>query len=583
MKRMLKKLAAIALVGAMALSLSVSALATGTPTISGMGAQGSASGQVESQGRIPDDVVRVRMPLTAANVFDMYVDPHNLIRESANAMEVGGAGTAVDLFATDTLVYFPNKTDGSLTGFSKTSDPIQVTNMSNVPVTIDMTATWTMGGTNSYDLANSADDLAASKTAGDAALYLTLDDTLGHSAAVVKADKGTPTLTYSVAPPDTQTVTSGNTNTLKNLPSFIKNIKFEFTKDAVAEDIKLLNEGGAIWTGTTEGATKTPADWKLTFTKSDKKTPTVAFDTAQLPTYTTMSGTAPNQTLKRDNAYTVKYVTQNVSITPALQMDGTYTYSVPNDKAETQVTFHRGTSGAAVAIITIEWDYEAIAENSYDVTEVLEDSTNSSNKDTYTMKVTGATGSGAKLSNDLNTTEDSYKLIKNEAGTALKWEFNEDKGFTAEAVEKFQSVSFSLTAAITDGEVCAKAWDDAFDSAVKSQLDVVWAVSQCSAVDPTVTVTSPLTSATGSAELKVDWGYGDAKATAIKSVSFTAGSSNGTVPEANITVDGATVTISAANANGLFAEAGANGVVTITFTTMSGEKDVEVNLKTAAT
>jgi hypothetical protein len=571
MKHMMKRLAAIALAGAMVLSLSVTALADDPERdhlVDQNGAndtntaKGEAQGAIRNQGTIPDPVIKVKLPTTAANVFDVYIDPHNLIQESSAAMFTEDASA----FATDTLVYFKN--NGDTVTYSKTSDDIKIVNKSSVPVSVEMEAKWDKAAA-TYSLAKDAADLAASKAAGDAALYLYMKDSMGNEAAVVEKDKGTPVLTFGV---EKSTVADENTATtdvaaskLSNLPKFIKSVKFEWTAAADAQDMKLINEGE---TG------KTPTDWAFTFTGTAKKTPTVAFDVSKLPNYTTLSGT----TLNTNNTYKT-VAAPAVNITETLNMDGSKTYSVDGGKAVSVLKLQKGTTD--IALITFEWDYEAIGANSYEIKEKAKNTSADTTYTTYVMKLTGASGEGAKFTTDVNRTDGAYTLQKNSAGNALEWKLGDT--FTDDTA--FHSLSFNLTGAITDGDVCAKAWDTAFPTTVtNATLDVTWKVYACDAVDPSVEVTTAIGSS-GSAQLKVDWGFGDKKTTAITAASYVDG--NGVTQALNVdneialdATDKTLVTVTPSNSAQFNS---GDGKVTFTFTNSSTgyTTNVVADLKTA--
>lgn len=591
MKRMLKKLSALALAGAMVLSLGVSALATepGEPTtIEGTGqsriiaASGGATGSGSTQGGLPDDVIKIKLPVNAAaGTFNLYFDPHNLIRESGNAMELESADAT---FANDTLVYFKNK--GDTPSFSKTSDAIKVINKSSVPISVSMDATWNKGQA-SYKLARTAEELADLKAKGQAALFLYVaEDHTDTTSPVVDTTRGIPTVsgggfTYPKTNAASGTVPSKTANDLVYLNKYLKSIKFEYTDNADADDVQNINYGA---TG------KTPANWQFAIALQNNKTPAVTFSNVgtAIPTYTSYnsSGAATNNQYKATVAAALDVVTAN-------NADGSKSYSIKADAngnipdPVSVLKIQRGTTGNPdVALITFEWDYEAIAKNGFSLTEKVTADDNSGDYETYSIDNTSLqfqSGSGAKVDTDLNRVDGAYKLGKDEQTNRLARVLNSPYTYDESDDDKWESVSFNLTAAITDGDVCAKAWDTAFttDADNEGSLSLTWKATPCPDFDPVVKVTSPLTTATGTATVKIDWGVGAKKATAITAASYDVSGTATELPIANIVVNNDTATIT--SVAGLFN--GANGKLTLTFKHAdTGYKTkVTVDLKTAAT
>jgi len=584
MKRMLKKLSAIALAGAMVLSLSVSALATagqnGVPdqvaTIPA--ATGNTTGTGSTTGGIPADVLKIKLPLNAAaGTFNLYFDPHNLIRQSGNALELGSADAT---FADDTLVYFQNSGDN--VSFSKTSDAIKVINKSSVPISVNMTATWSKAAA-TYKLARTAEELAELKTKGEAGLYLYVEeDHTNGTSPVVEVDRGTPVPTITYTKGTAQGTSPSSTETdLTLLNKYIKSVKFEYTDNADSQDIENINYGAPDSTTPANG--KVPANWQFTFTNVNNKTPTVTFSNAadKIPGYTSYNTSG--------NATTANYkavATPNIEITTTNNPDGSKTYALKPDASgkvpepKSVLKIQRGTN-LDVAYITFEWDYEAIAANGFAVEEKVGTATD---YDPWTIGLTFASGSGAKVETDLNRIDGAYHLVKDTA-TTMKWDLVDGYTYDEGDDDKFESVSFRLTAAITDGDVCAKKWDTAFPvgNANEGTLNLIWAAAACTAVEPSAKVTSALASANGTATLKVDWGYGDYKATTISAATYLEGSNTITLDPNNIAISDSTVTITSPG-DPLFHANGANGILTLTISNPDTgySKDVTVDLKTAA-
>lgn len=580
MKRMLKKWAAIALAGAMALSLCVSALAdAGDPTELGRieAASGQATGSGTTTGGIPADVIKIKLPVNAAaGTFNMYFDPHNMIRQSNNALELGGSDAT---FADDTLVYFKNK--GDTVSFSKTSDPIKVINKSSVPVSVDMTATWNNGGS-TYKLARTADELAQLKEKGEAALFLYVEeDHTKTTSPVVDDTRGVPeiTVTYTAGTAVGTAPSPTSSANLQYLTKYIKSVKFAYTKDATPDDVENINKGDSA-------NHKTPADWEFTITGANNKTPAVASTTLgdKIPAYVSYnsSGNPTTTAYKAQAAAALEIVS-----TP--NADGTKTFTMKDDVDPiTVLKIQRGT--VDVATITFEWDYEAIGANGFAVTEnhLADPAVKDNHYMPYTIGLSFASGAGAKVETDLNRLDGAYRLTKDTA-TTLKWDLAENGVSYEEGDDdKWENVSFRLNAAITDGDVCAKAWDTAFTTGQTGVLSLIWKASACPDFDPVVKVKSALTSATGTATLDVDWGVGAKKTTTISKAVYEVNGTATELPSANIAINGKTVTITSVaglfNAGASGNNAGANGVITLTFkhADTGYATKVTVNLKEAS-
>lgn len=593
MKRMMKKLASIVLAGAMVMSLlSVTALAsspTTEPTTPAT-AQGTVSGNVNAPVTMPDDVFKIKMPTAAslAGTFNMYFDPHNLIRESKNALDTAGAGVDVNAFATDTLVYFKNVVD-STTTFSKTSDSVKIINKGNKPVNVNMTTTWSTGSGDSYILAKDTTDFDALKTDGKAALSLVLQDSRNNSSYVVQQDRSAPVMRVS-------TTSGAGTNAVSSmtvaeaettLKALVKDIKFVYTDNADVQDMTNINVGK---TDTGKG----PANWSFVITPQAKKIPVVKFENIAtcVPDYKSTNGTTVNSAPYKASDSVA------VAINEYKNEDNSITYSLAaGTKAQSVIKITRGTStnSPEVAQIIIDWDYEALGKlheieggTNY-TTEVSKAGANTTsagdNKKVY-LEFKADPGEGAKMDTALNRVDGAYEITKS-GSNDLQYSLTSD--FADEADEKFQSLSFNLTAAITDTEDCIEAWDTAM-TANDGLLTVKWAVTNCEEVDPSATVTTEMASASDNAELKVDWGYGDKLTDSISAASFynTSASREISVPADNIATtfvldesDNSKVTVNLGNLATAFFN-NSDGYLTVTFKNSKTDYTSTAKLKLVA-
>lgn len=137
MKKLMKKLAALALAGAMTLSLGVSALATSTPTPGEVNDWGDTTTTGHSDGVGKNETtnvaqpVKVVVPVADASLFNMVLDPHSLIQQTeASAygdsvtFDFGDENAPNKLFFKNGTAYGPNS--GGLTVVNKGFDPIKV-------------------------------------------------------------------------------------------------------------------------------------------------------------------------------------------------------------------------------------------------------------------------------------------------------------------------------------------------------------------------------------------------------------------------------------------------------------------------
>ncbi|MBR0280290.1 MAG: hypothetical protein IJQ81_01710 [Oscillibacter sp.] len=225
MKRVFKKLIAIALTGAMSLSLGVSAMAA------------SLNGNVNSEGGLPPDVVSFTAPAPESGSFDLIVDPHDLIRTSAAAEKAKTAYSGKS-FAEGAYAFFQKNEDGDIT-YGKESTAMKVTNKSSIPVTVKLDAhiDRTVQGTEKLTLVDTEAELATlTKKAG---LYL----------AVKSGDTQTP-ISQNAFGDITVTIPA-------NLQSYIIGSKFEWV-DGVSNALKKALNTALTTTGKDFAVTLTP-------------------------------------------------------------------------------------------------------------------------------------------------------------------------------------------------------------------------------------------------------------------------------------------------------------------------------------
>jgi hypothetical protein len=157
MKKLMKKLAAIALAGAMALSCCAMSFATEVDTLGG----GESAGTGENESNKLEHPMRVVLPTESATAFNMKLDPHELIK-STNAARYSGA-----TFDYSTKLFF--NTTG--TNWSGNSPTLVVENKGDVDVSLGVDVTVEKNGAD-FTFMNSAEDL--DDTANAAQMYLAL-------------------------------------------------------------------------------------------------------------------------------------------------------------------------------------------------------------------------------------------------------------------------------------------------------------------------------------------------------------------------------------------------------------------------
>ena len=162
-------------------------------------ASGTADGRARSEGPLPTDPIRLELPTVNANVLNMILDPHGLINKTG-AARYGGAGAVS--FANDTALYFlQSVSSGGEYTYGKSSQEMTVTNKSNLDVGLDVTLLVNKGDSE-FDFAASEEDL---KDAEGATMYLALqkDGSDFPVAAVASGDDVYEDLTISIGSGDT--------------------------------------------------------------------------------------------------------------------------------------------------------------------------------------------------------------------------------------------------------------------------------------------------------------------------------------------------------------------------------------------
>ena len=126
-------------------------------------ANDSANGEVTNEGPLPPAIVNVKVPTDSEtkHAFDLYLDPHDLIKDTS-AARYGSGITA----SGDGRLYFKN----SSTAMSNSSNALKIVNKSSVQVSVDLSVEATKG-TNAFTFVNTA---AGLDDATGAAIYLAL-------------------------------------------------------------------------------------------------------------------------------------------------------------------------------------------------------------------------------------------------------------------------------------------------------------------------------------------------------------------------------------------------------------------------
>jgi len=182
----LKKLLSVLLAGAMALSLCATALANEPATPSeptavtefGDDTSGSINAQSTRQGALPAKPISIILPTVATvdrdagemQLFDFYLDPHNLIAKT-NAAEFAEEGKTTPKFDPAAKLYFASDVASEEDfNYSGTSKSLTVTNTGFVDLDVDLDLAFDRDGAE-FDLVDSAEDLSADAGAS-AQMYL---------------------------------------------------------------------------------------------------------------------------------------------------------------------------------------------------------------------------------------------------------------------------------------------------------------------------------------------------------------------------------------------------------------------------
>ena len=203
----LKKLLSVALAGAMALSLCVTALATTTTPTTAFPNTGNVGGTIDAtsltQGEIPARPISIILPTVdtrasgTPQLFDFYLDPHNLIVQTNAAKYKPTTGDA-PTFDPATKLYFASETGADYT-YSGTSKALKVINTGYVPLDVDLDLKFSRGGAD-FDLVDSADSLDVDPGARPE-MYLAVAGTgLEEPEAVTDPASWVPTLEISSDP-----------------------------------------------------------------------------------------------------------------------------------------------------------------------------------------------------------------------------------------------------------------------------------------------------------------------------------------------------------------------------------------------
>ena len=159
MKRF-KKITAMAVAATMLVSSGLTVLAEGN--------EGSDSGSGEYEGYVDKtSVFSVKVPTSAANVFDFFVDPNGLLAETDYARF--GDGVSATDFESGASLFFTRTVGGSVTEkYGKDSNAVELVNMSSYEVDVQVTAS--IEGADGITFSNTANVSSAQ----DPTLYLAI-------------------------------------------------------------------------------------------------------------------------------------------------------------------------------------------------------------------------------------------------------------------------------------------------------------------------------------------------------------------------------------------------------------------------
>lgn len=142
-----KKVAAMTVAAAMLVSSGLTVLAEGN--------EGGDTGNGEYEGYVDEtSVFSVKVPTSAANVFDFFVDPNGLLKATDYARFDGEA--SADDFEDGATLFFARTVAGDVTEkYGKDSDAVELVNMSSYEVNVEVTAS--IDGATGITLADSSD------------------------------------------------------------------------------------------------------------------------------------------------------------------------------------------------------------------------------------------------------------------------------------------------------------------------------------------------------------------------------------------------------------------------------------------
>lgn len=465
MKRVFKKLTAIALAGAMVLSLGASALATDSNTAVN-NSNSPLQGTVTNEGPFPAEVLTFRVAAPTAGDFDLIVDPHDLIRESAKS-EKTKAAYQQGSFEEGAYAFFKKQEDGDIT-FGKESSTLTVTNKSSTPITVQLNAKLNKGMPNADKITLVDTEAELATLAKKAGLYL----------AVKNGEAETPISQNAF----------GNIGVTvpADAADFITGAEFEWI-DGVSNKLKkALND--SIDTTDTTSSGKT-AEFAITVTAAVTTTGSEADGAIALAAPTDWGVASTTAGVSSDAA--AKLAATNTSNTRVL------TISVPD-------------SGKAVPVAKITFYFN--------MAKVIA-ATAAQKSTVEAAKVTLTKWDGNPYANvnvQAENKEGAYSVQA--TGTAP----NETYAYVLDSTienDDFPKQTFNLKAAINRDDV----WDSVGAGALSNVINVTWKIDQYIApADPVLTVETPATKNGEVAEVSFTGGKGEYYVKDLLAVIYTA-------------------------------------------------------------
>lgn len=564
MKTKLKRLMAVLMAVAMVLSLSVTAFAgeddgdIGDTEVQNLnvgqedGSSGKAEASSSTEGRIPDDPIDIVLPTVpepengAAGLFDMYLDPHELITKTSAARYQESLGVTETTFVGDgqRLYFQSDLNEEGEAVYSGDSKTLTITNKGRLPVTVDLNVDLSYGDATSddglaeFDLVGSAADLADATKAPNAAMFLGLK--LGNNDPVAVLEPA------ANAVPTSQVYGKGN---------YFTSVAFAFANDIDAE-----------------------AKTALLTALEGEGTSIVGQYVAAVPATETEGA-----------------VNAKVTVTPT--MDG-YTFDHTDlDNGVIAVEEADENSTVKTLAITVKKDTTAVATITVKVlppNRKTMKETDTENGADYTQTIKffpHAAGTGkAFIRTGISARTDAYKEqwmdpdtvgADNPAPQGMSdkgyfWAIDPEKATEAEEEGFYPSISFKLTGNINEDVL----WDNVSDSQISFTL--TWDVFEhenalykniefgdgaantvkLQGDKPTITVTKKPTSSTAKT-LTITWTAGTQDYAAY-TPSTTIALTQGTTPTMTMTKSGQTLTYSSAYTTINAAGAGVTAIVTFT-------------------